>query len=185
MTSVVCFVCRIGWQTGRLWTRRILGPPISYIPVRGAKKQAKKQKKTKKDIQKEMMKDYLKKRELEKLSQDAAMRAARMGEPLDPEMLNPARKRPPSSISDEEQERRFLLVKEWTRHCMEKHKQELQFLQGLVKSRERALKELKKVSPSLYLQALELNDKLFPFECQGPLATPPIPGYEPPELADS
>ena len=128
------------------------------------------------------MKEYLKKLESEKLVQEAAMRAARKGDPLDPEVLNPTRKRPPVSISEEENERRFLFVKDWTRYCMEEHKRELQFLHGLVKSRDVALNELKKVSFSLYLQALELNPKLFPFVRQGPTTTPRIPGYEPPEL---
>ena len=172
----------IGWQNGKLLLERFLGPPTNCVFVRGKKQQAQKQKKTKKDIRREMMKEYMKKMEMEKLTQQIAMKAAKRGEPLDPEMLNPAKKRPPPSVSEEERERRFLLVKEWTRDHMERHKQDLQFLQGVVRSREKALRELWKVSPQLYLQALELNPKLFPFDRQGPTATLPIPSYEPPEL---
>ena len=39
------------------------------------------------------MKDYIKGLELEKQAEEAVMKVAKQGEPLDPEMLNPARKR--------------------------------------------------------------------------------------------
>ena len=170
----------------KLLATRFVVPPVAvgFVPNRG-KKQAKKQKKTKKEIKKEMMKDMMMRRELEKMTQEAALKAAKKGEPLDPEMLNPIKKRPPLSISEKEREKRYLLVKEWSRFRMEKHKQELQLLHGLVQSREKALRELKKISLPLYTQALELNPKLFPFDQQGPTTTPPLPGYAPPELDDS
>ena len=41
----------------------------------------------------EAMKDYIKGLELEKQAEEAVMKVAKQGEPLDPEMLNPARKR--------------------------------------------------------------------------------------------
>lgn len=40
------------------------------------------------------MRDYLKRLELRKQAEVATIKVARRGEPLDPEMLNPARKRP-------------------------------------------------------------------------------------------
>ena len=40
------------------------------------------------------MKEQMKRLELEKQAQEAVMKVAKQGEPLDPEMLNPARKRP-------------------------------------------------------------------------------------------
>ena len=156
-------------------------PASLLILSRGNKKQAKKQKKSKKELHREMMKDLFKKMEMEKLLLEAAVKAAKKGETLDPEMLNPARKRQEVAIPEEEEERRFLLVKEWSCFKMEKHKQELQWLQNLRKSREKALRELKKVSIPLYNQALELNPTLFPFECQPMTRTPPLPSYTPPD----
>lgn len=160
-------------------------PATSLLMLtRGSKKQAKKQKKSKKEIRREMMKEYFKKMEIEKLKATAALKAAKKGEPFDPEMLNPARKRQIVKFSDIESERRFLLVKEWSRYRMEQHKLELQHLQNLMKSRDKALRELKKISLSLYNQALELNPNLFPFECQAPTCTPPLPAYIPPDPDD-
>ncbi len=177
MASLLCA------QASKQWLVRAAALPSGYVQIRG-KKQAKKQK-SKKDLRREMLKDFVKKMELAKLKQDAALKAASRGEPLDPEMLNPARQRQPHSTPYEDAERRYLLVKEWSRYRMDRHKEELKFIQGVVQSRECALRELKKVSLPLYMQALKLNPDLLPFECQGPPSTPPIPGYEPPELADS
>ena len=175
----------LGRHARQTLANRIVYPATSLLVLtRGSKKQAKKQKKSKKEIQREMMRDYFKKIELEKLKAAAALKAAKKGEPFDPEMLNPARKRQVVTISDKEKERRFLLVKEWSRYRMEKHKLELQHLQNLMKSRGKALRELKKVSLSLYNQALELNPSLFPFECQAPTYTPPLPTYTPPDPDD-
>lgn len=178
-------LCRVGVSTKLLATRFVVPPvAVAFVPIRG-KKQARKQKKTKKEIRKEMMKDMMKRRELEKITQEAALKVAKKGEPMDPEMLNPIKKRRLPSISKLERENRYLLVKEWSRFCMERHKQELQLLHGLVRSREKALRELKKVSLPLYSQAMALNPKLFPFDRQGPTTTPPLPGYVPPDLDDS
>ena len=168
--------------TRQTLTNRIAVLPASLLVLtRGSKKQAKKQKKSRKEIQREMMRDHFKKMEMEKLKLAAALKAAKKGEPLDPEMLNPARKREKVAISEEEKEQRYLLVKEWSKYKMEQHKQELQHLQNLMKSRGKALRELKKVSHTLYNQALELNPDLFPFECAALTHTPPVPTYTPPD----
>lgn len=132
----------------------------------------------------DMMKDYMKRMELERQLKEATLKVARKGEPMDPEMLNPARKRQQAQLSEEEKERRLLLAKQWTRHKMAEHKTDLITLQGIMNSRAKALRELRKVSFSLYVQALDLRTNLFPFERVGPTATPPVPGYAPPELQD-
>ena len=123
----------------------------------------------------------MKKAELDKLVRDATLKAAKKGEALDPEMLNPIRKRAPVVLTEEEQEQRFLMVKAWSRLQMEKHKKEQIFLQGVLHCRRQALSELKRVSFPLYVKALELKPDLFPFECLGPTATPPLSGYTPPD----
>ncbi len=53
------------------------------------------------------------------------------------------------------------------------------------RARNKALNELRKVSVPLYIKALETRTDLFPFERIGPMATPPLVGYQPPELDDS
>ena len=67
---------------------------------------------------------------------------------------------------------------------MAKHNEQLQHLQVLMNCRVRALRELRKVSTELYCQALNLQTNLFPFERIGPTETPPLQGYQPPELQD-
>ena len=54
----------------------------------------------------------------------------------------------------------------------------------MLKARNKALKELQKASSTLYEQSLELRTDLFPFIRTGPMTTPPIPDYAPPELLE-
>ena len=169
---------------GLLASRIVAMPAFGFVPSRGKKNQPSKVKK-KKDLQREMIKDLLKKKELQQLVKGAALRAAKSGGPLDPEMLNPARKRAAPTLGEAEKEERFLLVKEWTRYKMARHKEELVLLQGMRESRAKALRELRRVSHSLHDRALDLNPRLFPFERSGPTRTPPIAGYVPPEAAES
>ena len=89
--------------------------------------------------------------------------------PVDPEpLLNPAlldasRLRTPIKLSPEEQERRTLLLKEWSRYKMKQHKEELQRVQELERYVERygeeALKELKKSSLYLCHEAIKQGSK--------------------------
>ena len=180
-TALRLLLLRTSCPLRRTVPGQVLAPGAVSSQVRG-KKQQKKGAKSK-DSRRET-KQYVKQLELKQVTEEAALRAAKHGEPLDPETLNPARKRAPASIPPEERERRFLLVKEYSRYRMERHKQELSLLQGMVAVRRRALLELKKVSFPLYLQALERSRDLFPFTCTGPTAMPPIPGYLPPDLEE-
>ncbi len=164
----------------QLLTERNFLPSFLLVPFRG-KKSAKKQKKAKKDQKLQEMKDFVKRRELQKLLESASLKAAVKGEPFDPEMLNPARKRPPPTLSVSERESRILLYKKWSRYQMQKNIEQLQLLRGMMKSREKALRELKNISPFLHSKALELNPDLFPLECRAPTQTPPIPSYVPPD----
>ena len=150
------------------------------VPIRG-KKTAKKQKKMKKDPRAVEMKEFAKRMEMQKMMLSATLKAVKKGEPFDPEMLNPARKRPPPAIPKEEKDRRFLLAKEWSRWKVEQHKEQLALLGGMLQSRNKALRELKGVSSTLYLQALKTNTELFPLDCRGPTATPPKLSYVPPD----
>lgn len=155
--------------------------PSSFLVPHRGKKTAKKLKKMKKDVRHYEMKEYIKKMEIQKLVQNAALKAAKKGEPFDPEMLNPARKRDAPSTSMEEQERRFLLVKEWSRYQMQREIQRRTLLRRMLQSREKALQELRKVSTALYTKSLMVNSDLFPLDIRGPTTTPPIPTYVPPD----
>ena len=181
---LVCASCRA--RVGRCIPGQILAPTAAYLQTRGKKGQREKRRENwkKEPSRRIALKEERMQEELRQVMEVAALRAAEHGEPLDPEMLNPSRRRLPAPVSREERERRFLLVKEYSRFCMQRHKEELGLLQAMVRSRERALLELKQVSVSLYKQTMKLNRDLFPFECTGPTATPPIPQYQPPELED-
>ena len=63
---------------------------------------------------------------------------------LNPALLDASRLRTPIKLSPEEQERRTLLLKEWSRYKMKQHKEDLQRVQELERCGEEALKELKK-----------------------------------------
>ena len=159
--------------------------PGQVLGASSAQVRGKKQKATKsKNVKREVMKEYLKQLELKQVTEEAALRAARHGEPLDPEVLNPARKRASVEVSPGEQDLRYLLVKEYSRYRMERHKKDLGLLQGMMAARRRALRELRKISLPLYCHALELSQDLFPFSHSGPTTTPPIPGYIPPDLEE-
>ena len=110
--------------------------------------------------------------------------------PIDPEsllnteLLDASRQRSPVDISPEEKERRTLLLKEWSRHKMQQHKEDLQRVQELERCREEALKELKKSSLYLYEEAIKVEEHLFPVQFKGPTETPPIPDYMAPDMDD-
>jgi len=177
---VSCFLSRapsISFQMGKLQTASFL-----FIPTRSVK--GAKPKRPKKDLRLLEMKEYAKRLEMQKIMLAAATKAAKKGEPLDPEMLNPARKRPRPVLTLEEKDRRYLMMKEWSRYQMKKELERNQTLQHMLRSRQKALRELKKVSFTLYSRALELNPVLFPLECKGPTETPPISTYIPPDPED-
>ncbi|XP_065883064.1 large ribosomal subunit protein mL40-like [Dysidea avara] len=160
------------------------------VPVRTVKKGPKSkskqlmmQKAKLRDREKEMQKRRIKEAEAQKEMQFVAMKIGVIGEPLDPELLNPARKRNPSVVSKEEEVRRTLLLKQWSRGLISQHKQQLQQLQGMMRCRDKAMRELKKVSQTLYEQALEPEPTMLTFSAKGPTETPPMGNYIPPEEA--
>lgn len=108
--------------------------------------------------------------------------------PTDPEairnpaLLEPARQRTGTKLDEKEEERRILLQKEWSRYKMQQHREDLHRIQEMTRSREEALKELKKSSMYLYLEAIKIDQTLFPVQFTGPTETPPIAGYSAPDL---
>lgn len=87
-------------------------------------------------------------------------------------------------VDEQEKERRVLLLKEWSKYRNQQQRNELRKLKDVIMSRELALRELKKVSPWHYEEAVKTDDSLFPLHLHGPTETPPIPGYIAPDIID-
>ena len=165
---------------------------FTFVPVRtvtkgpkGKSKQLLIQKAKMRERERQLQKRKHLLEEAQKEKEFAAAKMAIIGEPLDPELLNPARKRSPPVISEEEQVRRTLLMKQWTRELMSQHKKQLQQLQLMLNCRDKAMRELRKVSLTLYEQAMEPEPALLTFTSTGPTETPPLTNYLPPEEATS
>ena len=94
------------------------------------------------------------------------------------------RKRQSPGFGPEVVEERVLLSKEWAKHTMKTHKEELHKLQARAKSRQDALNELKKVSIDLYNEAIKVNRTMYPLVLNGPVETPPFHEYIAPDLDD-
>ena len=87
-------------------------------------------------------------------------------------------------VDGEEQEKRVLLLKEWSRFRNRKHRDELKKLQEIISTRELALRELKKVSLWHYEEAIKTDESLFPLNLQGPTETPPVVDYIAPDMVE-
>ncbi|XP_071447371.1 large ribosomal subunit protein mL40 [Hetaerina americana] len=81
------------------------------------------------------------------------------------------------SLSPEEEEKRALLFKEWAKYKRDQKLADIQMIDRVVFSQQKALDELRNVSESLYQEAIKIDSRLIPFEVTGPVRTPPIRGY--------
>ncbi|KAL9896705.1 mitochondrial ribosomal protein L40 isoform 2-T2 [Glossina fuscipes fuscipes] len=84
-------------------------------------------------------------------------------------------------ISAEEVERRYDLNKRWTRYKHEQKMLDLQIMDRLMLSQQKALDELRLESEELYQEAIQPDVSLLPVRVKGPVATPPIEGYNSPD----
>ncbi|XP_046838065.1 39S ribosomal protein L40, mitochondrial isoform X1 [Vespa crabro] len=91
------------------------------------------------------------------------------------------RKRIFPPLSEEEEDKRVLLQKEWTRYKSKQHKNDIQIIEELILSQNRALKELKAESEELYNEAIQIDLTFLPYLKQGPCHTPPIQNYDSPD----
>ncbi|CAK8677649.1 unnamed protein product [Clavelina lepadiformis] len=83
-------------------------------------------------------------------------------------------------ISEEEEDKRVLLEKEWARKTFRSRKQESWKIKLLLRHQQRALEELRQESEKLYNAALQCEDLSIPFTCRGPVQSTPLEGYLPP-----
>lgn len=88
------------------------------------------------------------------------------------------RKRDLPEIPPEEQERRALLLKRWSKFKFAQHVTETRLIEGAIKAQEKALNELRTESEELYQQAIKTDNSLFPLEGVGPTHTPAIDGFD-------
>ncbi|KRX44416.1 WD repeat domain phosphoinositide-interacting protein 3, partial [Trichinella sp. T8] len=89
--------------------------------------------------------------------------------------------RPKSEISDEELQKRTVFLKEWAKYQAKQYNAHHNQIRVMMNSQLKALEELKLESETLYRSALEVNPDLIPCVFDGPVSTPPIPGYETPD----
>ncbi|XP_037679424.1 39S ribosomal protein L40, mitochondrial [Choloepus didactylus] len=95
--------------------------------------------------------------------------------------LDKARQRPPVELPLEEDDRRALLLKEWSLYKQREQELERDAIRSLLRAQQEALQELQLEAPELHAEAVKRDPSLFPFEKQGPDYTPPVPDYQPPE----
>ncbi|KAK8722220.1 hypothetical protein OTU49_012331 [Cherax quadricarinatus] len=91
------------------------------------------------------------------------------------------RKRPTSPMLEEVEEERASLFKKWSKYKYQQHFTEVNMIETIIASRERALEELRLESEDLWFEAVQLDQTLLPFTAKGPVATPPIKDYESPD----
>lgn len=92
-----------------------------------------------------------------------------------------ARQRPVMTHSKDKLEERIVATKMWAKHKHDEHYFNLQVINDLEYSQQRALNELRDVSEKLYQAAIEIDDSFLPFQFTGPVETPPIENYLSPD----
>ncbi|XP_015587641.1 39S ribosomal protein L40, mitochondrial [Cephus cinctus] len=128
-----------------------------------------------------------KKRKLEKLIKRLEKHAKQL-KPVDemeiPLKLIDERKirlRQISPLSPEVIDERVLLQKEWAKYKLNQNLANIQKLDYIMYSQQRALDELKAVSEDLYNEAIQLDIRMLPHTTTGPVRTPPIENYDSPD----
>jgi len=85
------------------------------------------------------------------------------------------------NLSEAEQESNTLLLKSWSRYKYNQQLDENRMIDRITNSQQRALDQLKCISPELYFEAIQMDLKLIPFSTVGPTRTPSLENYEPPD----
>merc|ERR1712071_740288 len=85
------------------------------------------------------------------------------------------------TLSAEEQESNTLLLKSWSKYKYNQQLDENKMIDRITNSQQKALDQLKCISPELYLEAIQMDLKLVPFSASGPTRTPSLESYEAPD----
>lgn len=91
------------------------------------------------------------------------------------------RKRPPVVHSKDQLEDRIITMKQWAKYKHDEHFFNLQVINDLEYSQQRALNELREVSEDLYQAAIEIDESFLPYKLTGPVETPPIENHSSPD----
>jgi len=92
-----------------------------------------------------------------------------------------SRQRPIVVHSNDKLEERINAAKAWSMHKHNEHFFNLQVINDLEYSQQRALNELREVSEDLYLAAVDIDESLLTCQLTGPVETPPIENYQSPD----
>ena len=95
---------------------------------------------------------------------------------VDPQLKEEAkilRIRSGMKISEEEAEKRALMIKKWNTYANQRHRREIAQHDAILTSRYNALTELRAEDYELYAKAIQPDPNLIPFRAEGPTATPP------------
>lgn len=91
------------------------------------------------------------------------------------------RQRPAVIHSNDKLEEQIIIFKKWAKYKYDEHYFNLQVINDLEYSQQRALNELREVSEHLYQEAIKIDDSLLPYKLTGPVETPPIENYDSPD----
>lgn len=88
----------------------------------------------------------------------------------------------PAVVHDKDKlDERIIVGKAWSKYKYDENYFNLQVINDLEYSQQRALNELREVSESLYLAAIEVDESFLPYNLTGPVETPPIENYQSPD----
>ncbi|KAG7204229.1 hypothetical protein KM043_002057 [Ampulex compressa] len=88
------------------------------------------------------------------------------------------RTRKAPSLSMEEINSRAALTKKWQAYKTKEYLADMQVMDNIIYSQQRALDELKAESEELYIEAIQISSSFIPYKARGPLHTPPIIDYD-------
>ncbi|XP_013791787.1 39S ribosomal protein L40, mitochondrial-like [Limulus polyphemus] len=133
------------------------------------------------------MREERKKRRLEKAIRKLEKSARRL-KPIEEIEITPSlrkeitlRKREGSHLTFEEIEEQYQLQKKWAHYRYHQHLAEMSMIERIISAQNRALVALREESEELYQEAIQIDSALIPFKVSGPVQTPPIKNYDPPD----
>lgn len=89
------------------------------------------------------------------------------------------RKKPAMNV--EVLDERADLLREWTSYKNDRATRDFNMIDRIYRSQVKALKQLQIASPTLYEEAIKIDENLLPITLNGPTFTPPIKDYESPD----
>ncbi|KAF2901764.1 hypothetical protein ILUMI_04422 [Ignelater luminosus] len=91
------------------------------------------------------------------------------------------RERSLPALSNEVMQQRITLEKQWAHYKHKEHLADLQMLDRIVYSQQKALDELRKESEELYQEAIQIDPTFLPLKMEGPAETTAIKDYDSPD----